>query len=382
MLPRVLYLGFALSMGIAIKSASGGTYLNLNTLKLEPVDKDRKNDYIFGYEWSGKAPYGFGLSTGKGYLTVNNGRLAQNTTRSNSNDFGFHFVTPVKCKNVVIGHSTGLCMKDSGEGEVGFSDCLPIGEEPASFHFTIKVFKKFSMDNKGAPNEEDLPVSGIEGLVDRIVDDIERSGSPSMGTEMIRELVKDLIRSIENPSSELKKRNEMKEKKAGETSSETEDNSEEGCQEDDEPDDETEDDSEEGCYKDSEEREKTRESESGDKKSHEKEGEGREEGQNSHQPTQYPQQPIQPYPHPHGTEAYQSQQIQNYPQPMQHQYQVPPPQFTQSYQPQHNMHAENTSPPSLKRLSEGLLNGLMREVVHMSSNNEVGSFQQNGRPQG
>ncbi|AFN83350.1 hypothetical protein EROM_070990 [Encephalitozoon romaleae SJ-2008] len=144
----LLHLGLMASrMGIAIKSVLSGKYLNLRSLKLEPVDKRRKEDYIFRYDWDRDVPYGFRLYTREGYLTVDkryrkmvfdkgHGR----TRRGSPSRFEFHFVTPTKCKSIIIGHDSGLCMVDAGD-EVRFTECMPPGKELPEFRFEIKVFK-------------------------------------------------------------------------------------------------------------------------------------------------------------------------------------------------------------------------------------------------
>lgn len=239
-------------IGIAIKSSSTGTYLNVRTLRLERVDRRRKSDYVFGYEWNREKPYGFGLYTGMGHVTVdggsrklvlNGGGLQGGVERmgADSMDFRFHFVTPVKCNSAVIGHS-GQCMMDGGRGEIELSGCPPLGEEPSRFHFVVKVFKRFPIPvgpggSRGDQNMAGIPVGG---LVDRIVEDIRRSKNPSMTGEEMRRLVRNLLRDIETPGKKVTKR-------AEEIDDETDDSTEEGCREREDPSDETEDTPEPGC---------------------------------------------------------------------------------------------------------------------------------------
>lgn len=134
-------------MGIAIKSVLSGKYLNLRSLKLEPVDKKRKEDYVFRYDWDRDVPYGFRLYTREGYLTVDKryrkvvfDRGRGRARRGSPSGFEFHFVTPTRCKSIIIGHDSGLCMMDAGD-EARFTECMPPGKELPEFRFEIKVFK-------------------------------------------------------------------------------------------------------------------------------------------------------------------------------------------------------------------------------------------------
>ncbi|ADM11862.1 uncharacterized protein Eint_070990 [Encephalitozoon intestinalis ATCC 50506] len=144
----LLHLGMVVSrMGIAIKSMMSGRYLNLRTLRLEPVDKRRREDYVFGYDWNRNVPYGFKLYTREGYLTVDSKYRRMTIYRGHKrrgkdipSGFEFHFVSPTKCKSIVIGHDSGLCMADVGR-EVKFKECMPPGRESLEFRFQIKVFR-------------------------------------------------------------------------------------------------------------------------------------------------------------------------------------------------------------------------------------------------
>ncbi|AFM98628.1 hypothetical protein EHEL_071020 [Encephalitozoon hellem ATCC 50504] len=157
----LLHLGLMVSrMGIAIKSMLSGKYLNLRSLKLEPVDKRRKEDYVFEYDWNEDAPYGFRLRTREGYLTVDKRyrKMMFDRRHGSSSGFEFHFVTPTRCKSIIIGHSSGLCMMDAGE-EVRFTECMPSGKELPEFRFEIKVFRDrcgyLEKSKKAIPKDND-----------------------------------------------------------------------------------------------------------------------------------------------------------------------------------------------------------------------------------
>lgn len=231
MTPGVLvYLGMAASMGIAIKSAETGMYLNLKTLKLESLDKSRRSEYIFGYRWTADHPYGFGLDTETGHLDVDeHGALF--LSADDKDLFGFHLVRPSNCKFMVVGHG-GLCMADGGNGNIEFSKCLEPGKEPSRFHFVFKMFRKDRPDASWRVDQA-LKTADPAGtdLAGRIVDDIKALGNPGLEKNALREKVEEFLRNIRMQKGD----------------DETEDTSEDGCREHEDIDDDTEDNEEPGC---------------------------------------------------------------------------------------------------------------------------------------
>lgn len=240
-------------MGIALKSMLSGKYLNLRTLRLEAVDKRRKEEYVFGYEWGRGAPYGFRLWSDEGDLEVDPRHRRLVVGRGwGRGGFRFHFVTPTKCKSVVIGHDSGLCMVDGGN-EVRLARCLPPGKEPLEFHFGIKVFKdRRRYLERGRRGSFGCDLAGREKLVEQIVNDIERLGRPRMSTRDIRVLAAALVRKAEGCSSLKRPNEEVKDGgeagyKEEDVSEETEDDEEAGCKGEENVSEETEDDEEAGC---------------------------------------------------------------------------------------------------------------------------------------